>query len=69
MRLRFAGVVLALALAGLSGAQPTLTPAQRQLNLDSFEQVWKTVRDKHWDPNLNGVDWPAIHDELRPKVE
>jgi carboxyl-terminal processing protease len=58
-----------MALAGLSRAQPTLTPAERQLNIDSFEQVWQTVRDKHWDPKLNGVDWQAIHDELRPKVE
>src|ERR1035441_7993528 len=69
MRFRFGPVLLAVVLAGLSGAQPTLTPAERQLNIDSFEQVWKTVRDKHWDPKLNGVDWQAIHDELRPKVE
>jgi carboxyl-terminal processing protease len=68
MRFRFGAVALALALAGISGGQP-LTPAQRQLNIDSFEQVWKTVRDKHWDPNLNGVDWQSVHDELRPKVE
>ena len=50
-------------------AQPALTPAERQLNVDSFEQVWKTVRDKHWDPKLNGVDWQAVHDELRPRIE
>jgi carboxyl-terminal processing protease len=42
---------------------------ERQLNLDSFEKVWQTVRDKHWDPKINGLDWQAIHDELRPKVE
>ena len=27
------------------------------------------MRDKHWDPKLNGVDWQAVHDELRPKIE
>src|SRR5262249_35539156 len=27
------------------------------------------VRDKHWDPKLNGVDWQAVRDELRPRVE
>jgi carboxyl-terminal processing protease len=63
------GLVAAVALTGLSFAQPTLTPAQRQSNVDSFELVWTTVRDKHWDPKLNGVDWQAVHDELRPKVE
>jgi carboxyl-terminal processing protease len=69
MRSRFAATVLAILLATASGAQTGMTPEQRQLNIDSFEQVWKTVRDKHWDPKLNGVDWQAVHDELRPKVE
>ena len=69
MRLHCAPLVLALAFAGVADGQPSLTPAQRQLNIDSFEQVWKTVRDKHWDPKLNGVDWQGVHDELRPKVE
>jgi carboxyl-terminal processing protease len=69
MRFSFGGAIMAMALAGLSLAQPALTPAERQLNVDSFELVWKTVRDKHWDPKLNGVDWQAVHDELRPKIE
>jgi carboxyl-terminal processing protease len=47
----------------------TLTPQQRQRNLESFEVVWQTVRDKHWDAKLGGVDWQAVHDELRPRME
>jgi carboxyl-terminal processing protease len=46
-----------------------LSPEQRRENIDSFEYVWKTVRDKHWDPKLGGIDWQSIHDELRPRVE
>jgi carboxyl-terminal processing protease len=46
-----------------------LTPAQKQLNIDSFEHVWSTVRESHWDPKLGGLDWKAVHDELRPVVE
>ena len=46
-----------------------LTEAQRQLNVESFDHVWTTVRDKHWDASLGGLDWQAIRDELRPKVE
>jgi len=53
----------------MAPAQTALTPAQRQLNIDSFEQVWQTIRDKHWDPKLGGLDWQAVHDELRPKEE
>jgi carboxyl-terminal processing protease len=47
----------------------SLTPAERQLNIDSFEQVWKTVRDKHWQVKPAGLDWQAVHDELRPAIE
>ena len=46
-----------------------LTEEQRQLNLESFEYVWTTIRDKHFDPELGGLDWQAIHGELRPKVQ
>src|SRR5215471_16994114 len=60
---------LGLFVLAISTAAQTLTPAQRQLNIDSFEQVWKTVLEKHWDPKLNGVDWQAAHDELRPKLD
>src|SRR6201999_2449362 len=41
----------------------------RQLNLESFDKVWTTIRDHHFDPNYNGVDWNAARAELRPKVE
>jgi len=44
-------------------------PAQQNsANLESFEQVWRTVRDRHPDPTLNGLNWQAIHDEVRPKI-
>jgi carboxyl-terminal processing protease len=46
-----------------------LTPEQRRLNIDSFEYVWKTVRDKHWQAEPGGLDWQAVHDELRPAME
>jgi carboxyl-terminal processing protease len=49
-------------------AAPRLTPEQRQLNVDSFEHIWQTIRDKHWDPTLGGLDWPAIREELLPRV-
>jgi carboxyl-terminal processing protease len=58
-----------LLLLAVSAAAQTITPTQRSANLDSFEQVWKTVQEKHWDPKLNGVDWQSVHDELKPRVE
>ncbi len=56
-------------MVGTAFAATALSPEQRRLNLDSFEYVWTTVRDKHWDPKIGGIDWQAIHDELRPRVE
>lgn len=52
----------------LAGASE-LTPAQRKLNVDSFEYAWKTIQQFMWEPMPTGVDWQKVHDELRPKVE
>ena len=46
-----------------------LTAKQKAENLESFEVVWTTVRDRHPDPNLNGLNWRAIHDSTRPAIE
>ncbi|MBL8990533.1 MAG: hypothetical protein JNJ48_03025 [Phycisphaerae bacterium] len=56
-------------------AGPTPAPAaerdaaERAKDLASFDQVWTTVRDQHYDPALNGVDWEKARAELRPRVE
>ncbi len=52
---------------GFAAAQ--ISSDTRQLNIDSFEHVWKTINDRHFDPTFGGLDWQAVHDELRPKVE
>jgi carboxyl-terminal processing protease len=59
-----------LVLATLCAAhdESLLTEHQRQLNLDSFDKVWTTIRDKHWDPEFGGLDWDATRVELRPEV-
>ncbi len=50
-------------------AEPLLTEEERQRNVESFDVVWQTVRDRHWDPSLGGLDWEAVRAELRPRVE
>ncbi|HXF27216.1 MAG TPA: S41 family peptidase [Bryobacteraceae bacterium] len=71
MAIRFAGLAALLILSPFSVAlaAPALSPHQHQLNIDSFEFVWHTVRDRHWDPKLGGLDWQKVHDELRPAIE
>lgn len=57
---RIAPVFLALPLAAQSASQ---------INIDTFEKVWTTIRDKHWEKNPGGLDWQAIHEEYRPRIE
>lgn len=45
-----------------------LTAEQRTLNVESFDYVWTTIADKHFDPSLNGADWPGVRRDLRPQV-
>jgi C-terminal processing protease CtpA/Prc len=52
-----------------AGTAAALTPAEKAKNLESFEVVWKTVRDRHPDARLNGLDWKAVHDATRPLIE
>ena len=52
-----------------AASPPELTAAERQLCLESFDYVWTTIRDKHFDPTLGGLDWAAVRDSLRPQVE
>ncbi len=54
---------------GSTAVKAGLTTEQRQKNVESFELVWKTVRDSHYDPKLGGVDWQAVRAELRPRIE
>ncbi len=54
---------------GRRSATAPLTAEQRELNLQSFDQVWTTIKDQHWDPTLGGLDWNAVRTELRPRAE
>lgn len=36
---------------------------------ETFEIVWRTVKEKHFDSNFNGVDWEEVHRRYAPRVE
>jgi carboxyl-terminal processing protease len=69
---RIVCIILALGTTPLAfpqnGDLVPLTIEQRRLNLESLEKAWTTVRDKHWDPTLNGIDWGAAHDTALVKI-
>jgi C-terminal peptidase prc len=37
-------------------------------NMQSFETVWQTVNQKHYDPTFGGVDWEELRDRYMPKI-
>jgi hypothetical protein len=50
-------------------ASAEMTPKERETELSSFELVWSTVRDHNPDPQFHGLDWQAVHDSYRAKVD
>jgi carboxyl-terminal processing protease len=35
---------------------------------ETFEAAWTIIRDTHFDPGMNGVDWNAVKAELGPRA-
>jgi len=34
----------------------------------TFEIVWRTVKDKHFDPNFGGVNWDQVREQYAPRA-
>jgi len=48
---------------------PVWAKDARQLDMASFQTVWETIRDKHWDLKSTGVDWDQIYTKYLPKAK
>ena len=48
---------------------PTFAPLNTNQRDTLFETVWRTVRDEYVYTDYRGLDWQAIHDEYKPKIE
>ena len=67
IRAGLAAGAVALAIGGighLATAQAPAAPAA----LETFDAVWRIVRDTHFDKSLNGVNWEAAREEFRPQA-
>ena len=42
--------------------------ATPELRRRTFEIVWRTIKEKHFDPKFNGVDWDKIHELYAPRI-
>ena len=50
----------AISAAAVGVLVTTVCSAQESEFTADFDFVWERVRDTHFDPDLNGVDWDAI---------
>ena len=53
----------------LTVSSAVLGQDDRAVHLQTFDKVWTLVRDTHFDPELGGLDWQKVRDELRPRAE
>src|SRR6478609_5104305 len=52
-----------------AAAATTVWAQARPVDVASFDQIWTTIRDTHWQKPPAGLDWDAIRAEYRPQVE
>jgi carboxyl-terminal processing protease len=58
-----------IAFAGAAPLARAMTEDEIRINLESFDYVWRTIYEKHFDAEFGGLNWPDIRDEMRPRVE
>ena len=60
--------VQAHAASAAVGTQTAATGAGATKGSETFDAAWTIIRDSHFDPTMNGVDWPAVKAELGPRA-
>ena len=50
---------------GVPADAPTIS---REVRDQTFEIVWRTVKEKHFDPTLGGLDWDKVRDQYQPRA-
>ncbi|MEW6209573.1 MAG: S41 family peptidase [Acidobacteriota bacterium] len=53
--------------ATASIASSDKSPAE--MRRETFDIVWRTVNEKHFDPSFGGVDWQRVREKYAPRIE
>jgi hypothetical protein len=48
---------------------PTPPPTVSPVQLNVFEELWQIINEEYLYADFNGVDWNAVHDEYRLRIE
>jgi len=63
-------ILLSVAVVGAFAQNGTaVAPEFPQVRQDTFDKVWNTINEKHYDPTFNGVDWKAVRETYLPKAK
>ena len=49
-------------------AASNVVAAPTDARQESFNIVWRTVKEKHFDPTFGGVDWDKVREQYAPRV-
>jgi carboxyl-terminal processing protease len=49
-------------------ADPPAPTSEAELRRQSFDKVWNTVNERHYDPTFGGVDWKKMREIYAPKA-
>src|SRR5687767_11221176 len=61
-----AAVLLCLAAQAAAAQTPAATADTAALRRETFDVVWRTVNESHFDPTFGGIDWAAVGERYRP---
>jgi carboxyl-terminal processing protease len=54
--------------AASSASPPASAPIDPALALQTFDSAWSRVNTTYYDSTFRGIDWGAVHRELRPRA-
>lgn len=52
----------------VSGVVPGGARASAEVRQETFDIVWRTVKEKHFDPTLGGLDWDKVREQYAPRA-
>lgn len=71
MKLKLLWFLIWLLAVGISAQTAVINSehtASPELRQQTFEKVWSTVNEKHFDPTFGGVDWQKVKETYQPQV-
>ena len=53
---------------GVPGGVPSGLVVSTEVRQETFDIVWRTVKEKHFDPTLGGLDWDKVREQYAPRA-